>query len=679
MPDKKSLDLNFRLNINHKEDLYKIIAAEARYHDIAFRLKGSYRARKSGGEISLNFTTGDFDVGKTFIFLGDSAAKFTERFGTSGKARVEGFVKGPVSSKKQPDFEISLALREGSFTDRKYKLTADSIEVEAHFTNGAGARNSTSELRVNKFSFRGKNGRTEGSFSISDFDHPYFRIELVSVSDLSNFKEMMGGDSIEHLNGICHLSMKADTWLDSLTSLSARDFQEANVEGNIRIESGGIKLKGYRNSIDNISAHFRFGQNMIIADSLDYSIAGISSTVSGELHNFLPYLLLENETLVAEAEVYYPDLDLNTFLAGDAGDERKGFILPISEHIVLNLKLRAGKFAFREFRAENVQCEVKSVYPAFTAEKISLSSMGGTYNGWMRFDLLSDKVNCISHLELRRINIHELFRQFGNFGQEVIVDKNLRGIADADIEFKSSFSRDFAIDQKSIEVISRIEVRNGELIGYEPVMALSKYVDVEELKHIKFSKLVNEIEIRDRMVYIPEMEVKSSALELAMSGKHSFDNEIDYHFRLYLNDFLFRKAKRTKKNQEEFGEVEEDESGGAKLFIRLYGTTDNYEKDLDRKAMREKWKSDMAEERKELRDAFRSQFGGEEAKKDVAPAKFQIEWEEFRPAPGKADSTGTGPVTKNAPGVRVEEKKGGKNKAKLEDEYEEYDASKFDD
>ena len=55
--------------------------------------------------------------------------------------------------------------------------------------------------------------------------------------------------------------------------------------------------------------------------------------------------------------------------------------------------------------------------------------------------------------------------------------------------------------------------------------------------------------------------IKSSALELNLSGKHSFDNEIEYHFQLYLNDFLFRKAKRSKKNKSEFGEITADESG----------------------------------------------------------------------------------------------------------------------
>ena len=97
--------------------------------------------------------------------------------------------------------------------------------------------------------------------------------------------------------------------------------------------------------------------------------------------------------------------------------------------------------------------------------------------------------------------------------------------------------------------IADIFLEKGELIAYKPVLALSKFIEVEELNHIRFSSLRNVIEIHDQKIYFPEMDIKSSALNLKLSGVHSFNNEIEYHFNLLLRDILSKKARKAKKGK----------------------------------------------------------------------------------------------------------------------------------
>ena len=89
--------------------------------------------------------------------------------------------------------------------------------------------------------------------------------------------------------------------------------------------------------------------------------------------------------------------------------------------------------------------------------------------------------------------------------------------------------------------------------------SLSKYIELEELREVKFKQLNNQILIQNETVYIPRFNVFSSALNLSMEGNHSFKDEIDYSFTLRLKDFLGKKAKKPKEN--EFGYVEDEEFG----------------------------------------------------------------------------------------------------------------------
>ena len=104
------------------------------------------------------------------------------------------------------------------------------------------------------------------------------------------------------------------------------------------------------------------------------------------------------------------------------------------------------------------------------------------------------------------------------------------------------------------------------------MMLMSDYISVNELKKIKFSTLENQIEIKNERVEIPFMEIHSSAIDIAGSGSHSFNNEIDYEFKILLDEIISGKLKR-KKNKKEvsvFEEVVQDDGvKGITMFLKI--------------------------------------------------------------------------------------------------------------
>jgi hypothetical protein len=53
------------------------------------------------------------------------------------------------------------------------------------------------------------------------------------------------------------------------------------------------------------------------------------------------------------------------------------------------------------------------------------------------------------------------------------------------------------------------------------------------------------VDIKNQLISFSKTEVSNSALNLDVFGTHSFNNEIDYHIKLLLGEFL---AKRPGKN-----------------------------------------------------------------------------------------------------------------------------------
>ena len=125
------------------------------------------------------------------------------------------------------------------------------------------------------------------------------------------------------------------------------------------------------------------------------------------------------------------------------------------------------------------------------------------------------------------------------------------------------------------------------------------------------------------------MKVESNALNMVVSGTHTFDNKVDYNIQIKLSELLSRKMK---KREKEFGPIEEDDQGQMTLFLRMTGDAEAPEFHYDKKSVRKKLKEGMKKEKNELKEAFKSEFNQIFKKNKPAIEKeyepLELEWDE---------------------------------------------------
>ena len=171
----------------------------------------------------------------------------------------------------------------------------------------------------------------------------------------------------------------------------------------------------------------------------------------------------------------------------------------------------------------------------------------------------------------------------------------------------------------SMKAQADISISNGELIQFDPMLRLSKYIDVDELRHIRFKTLENVIHIDDRKVIIPEMAIHSTAFNIAVSGTHHFDNQFDYRMKVLLSEVLFNKARKKRNEIDEFI-MEENEKDKTTIPLIISGTPDNYEVKFDRKKAFDLTRNNLKENNNDKSDT-------------TGNRNFIIEWE--NQSPGK--------------------------------------------
>jgi hypothetical protein len=403
--------------------------------------------------------------------------------------------------------------------------------------------------------------------------------------------------------GSLHVDIKGDGRLEALNKKSTID--QFNSEGDIDIQALDFKLKNYDNRITVKNGHLTFNKNDVAAQDINITIGKTQMSVHGLFKNLIGKIIHPERTMFIQVIVDADQIYGNELMRSDARKQEssnESFLLPQFKDYIMEIELNANSIEYNKFKAGKVNSRISWSYPYLEFRKSSMKFCGGNYQGNTTVKVLNEKlVEIKSDSKIQNMHLDSVFYVFDNFSQSFITQKHLKGQITSDISFIMQLDNKLNIPQESLVCDADIIITNGELIQFEPLNKISKFVDGTHLNHVKFSELKNHILIYNQIIQIPEMKIKSNIGEMSISGSHTFDNHINYYI-----GYPLKNIKKEKLDPDAtFGAIRTSEHGEMKLFLIVKGTTDNFSITYDTKKVKEKIITDIKKEKDELIQLFK--------------------------------------------------------------------------
>jgi hypothetical protein len=537
-------------------------------------------------------------------------AKYFDGYRSRGDFYFDASIKGTFSSLVNPYISAGFGIKSGELYHRKSNRRFHDLNFDAVFDNGQRRNLTTSRLELKGLRANLNDGSLRADGTIFNFDKPQLDMVLFSDIEAGDWYRFLQIDTLKSASGKLLVDLAYKGGLGINGRFTSQDFLGSNITGVVKAENVSFTLKNDPLHYHKIMADFLFNNNDIVVNEFSGNASGSDFKLRGYFRNVLPWLFLENEKIFIDAGLQSSNINFNELLQHNISESDTTYKLRLSDKIEFHLTADIGKLAFRKFEASGVNGKLSMRAQVFTADDIVFSSMKGNIkasgyiNGKNENKLL---IGCDA--TVNGVDVFDLFYQMGNFGQTSIVDENLRGRATANVSFHSQWSPYLNIDWSSLEITADIRIENGELIEYKPMLALSRFLRVGDLNHVRFSTLENQIRVKDKKIIIPDMEINSSAINIKLSGEHSFENDIHYRLQVLLSDLLARRNRQNRNPQEQYGDIIDDGLGRTTLFLLVTGNIDDPVFRYDRQGVREKLREDFRKERQTLRDVFRAEFG----------------------------------------------------------------------
>lgn len=195
------------------------------------------------------------------------------------------------------------------------------------------------------------------------------------------------------------------------------------------------------------------------------------------------------------------------------------------------------------------------------------------------------------NLKVINADVDQLLFKYEKFGQDEVLSDYVHGKLSAAITGNIRMYPDLIPDIDQSEIHMDIELLNGSLENYEPVLMLSDYMGDKDLSLVQFDTLQNHMDITDGIITIPNMSIESTLGHYELSGEQSLVGKLDYYIRIpwkIIKQGARYKLFGDKKTKE--GEVETDEiiekdpnKNTRYLNLRVKGTLDDYDIQLKKK------------------------------------------------------------------------------------------------
>ena len=584
--------------------------------------------------IDINITGNNIDISKIRNYLPEKLQNLINDYNPSGILILECKLAGTANRISTPHIEIQAQLKDGQISYGKSSLAIENLSFDGSFTNGSLNLPKSSLIGINNF--RAKLGSSDynGSLKIENLNNPEINLTFNGSVFPAEIKNFLSISKLSTAQGSADFDVKISMHPEEIKKIKLSELIDS--KPNVRLKFNSLSL-GFNNDktlFENIGGALSVSSS-IQASGLVLKYKGHKITVNGNFDNIVEWLTGRPVQLTASADIssdkFTPE-SLFNLSDSDAGDQTA---INFPRDMLLDINFTTDSLLYKSITATKMKSSFNYKPGLITFKSMNMNSLNGIISGnGFIVQNSSKEIIARANFNLSNIDVKKAFSTYNNFGQDFLRSENIEGILSGSFSFLMPMDSLLNPRTEVLTAEGKFRLSSGALIDFDPVKELSDFIELSELENIRFETLENDFFIRNNALYVPQMDVKSSAVDLSVNGEHKFTNDYEYHIKMLLSEILSKKRKKIKSNITEFGVIEDDGLGRTSLLLKIESKAGIVKVAYDIKAVTKEVKNDIKAERQTLKSILNQEYGWYDKDSTIeekaVPGKprFRISWDE---------------------------------------------------
>lgn len=609
----KYLNADVSMNVNLENNTYE-------FSQGGFIIDHSLALNASGiigqEEYALKFSGNNLDLSAARAIIPAVYISSLTDWETDGSANIN-IELSKTPQEIAPLIVTSFSVKDGELHQTSTGLELHNLSFNGRYSNGELHNPKSSSLAFDAFKANTAESSFEGMVKMTNFISPKFNAEIAAEGQLNELLDIYPIDTIETVSGKYATHFQLSGTVENIDKPDSISFEQIHSKGSLLLTDATFSLKNSPIQLSALNTSLSLNNDMLDINNFETQFLDAPLHFSGKISNFMN-LFASKDKAVIQGNLSVEKVDLNQWKQLSGGTSASKTVLP--QNIVANCNLAINQFIFNQLHAENVSAQLLLRNNTLMLRQLYFDALEGKVKSDIRLTEREEELFFAAQGDFQHVNISTLFSTFNNFNQNSIQAEHLKGYASSDYSVSFPILKGNGVDYSRLKLSSSLAIEQGELIQYEPLQEVvtaiedNKILDLlfnlddfkTRLKHIKFNQLENELSIENEKLTIPSMNISSSALNISLSGTHTFDNAIDYALDFNLKEVL---VKNKDVKTTEYGYIEDDGLGNKQIFVKITGTVEDPVIELDKSAARAYRKEQTRKEVKTAKSILKEEFG----------------------------------------------------------------------
>ena len=613
-----------------KKDTIKILKSDLKLENIIFNISGSIA---KGNSLNLEIKAQEQKISQIITHLPKNIQYICHPFIADGKITFQSYLKGVMNKEKNPLLKMDYKINEGQFKLKSIPFELYDVQINGSINNGEDKNFNSTTIKSDLFKAATKKGWIDGKFILNNLNNYFLTAQFTSSWDLTEVNQYFEDSPFIGLTG----NMIANTDYQGNIAFNKnfkKTFLNANHKSNIKLNNLNFNYNIFPLKFTFKSVDCNIENHKIVIDTCKSTISETDLDFQGDIINLIAYILGEAPKIYVNGNIKSTYTNFSEIMTlSNLSNSKKGkikknrYIMP--NWINSNTSIDIKNFSYNNLVGSDVNGILSYKNRALNGSNLSIHALNGEING--NFNLsepINNNLKLTTNLNIKQINIRNSFDAFNNYGQTFIMNDQLKGVGSGDIKIESHWKPDFLLDKNKLKINSHLIIEKGELIDFKPLENLSSYISLDELKHVKFSTLENTIDVKNKVITIPLMEIKSSALSVLLSGTHTFNQEINYEVTLLLSELLSSSFRKKNTQITEFGEQQQDGKIFNTVYFKMTGNTNNPKISLNKIRFMQDINNNVKKEKEIIKNIIKEDILQTTEKKEKEKGQeIEIDWD----------------------------------------------------
>lgn len=499
-----------------------------------------------------------------------------------------------------PAIKVNYKITNGKIFEARHNLLLENIYLVGNADNGKEHLPKSTTIRVDTFSLRLGKSEQHGKLKMQNLIDPQLAVYSSGKVFYSDVKDFISPKEVIIKDGEFNNQIAFAAIIDK--NSRNKILNDISLRAKITITKLDVEFPKLKMPPASITGKLEITENNLMRlDKLQFVSGKTDITLSGTLSGYLdekPYLNYKGSII---SEKFQADEFFG--IGTSTGEPSTPLEFPDSIRVSGNFTVK--NFVYGKFETHMAKGAIEYDNKIASITDFSMTGFDGNMSGIAKVGQdRKGEINLFTVSNLSKVDVKKLFIACNNFNQDFIGHQHLDGNISGKVNLSISWTNMLEFIPSSVIAQSEVVLSKGEIKDYEPLMGLSKFIKVEELKDIKFENLYANITINKEQVYLEQTRVVSSALSFDCAGVHGFDNKYEYRLQLALSDFLWKKTKSKNTEITEFGYVVDENTEQTIIPVIIIGNGTEFDVKYDKKTARNRFKDKIDQEKLELKTLF---------------------------------------------------------------------------